>query len=425
MRYGKITKGLALAALAALAGSASAGVSFGPRTDIAAAQRPSSSVVADLNGDGLRDLAVTTDTPDKVLIYLNTGAGLGAPATLLTGAGSGPDSIAAGDLDGDGDQDLVVVLKNIGTIRAYMNTGGVFAAGASGAVGADPRAMIVTDVNGDHRPDFITSNRDSNDLSIASWNGAGFSVSSVATGQEPYGVAAGDFNADGKVDLAATNHRDRNVSLFTGNGAGGFAAAGTLNVGNPYRPDGVVFVDIERDGDMDLAVVASDNAVANQVFVFRNTAGAFGAPTLSPTGGMNSGQVVAADLDRDGDSDLAVLNVDSATLSILENLGGALGAPVTLTTGATPSHLALGNLVGSPSAELVVTGRDSNVVSIYENLTPPCPADVNEDGFVNGNDFDQFASWFDAGSALSDFNGDGFVNGNDYDEFAQAFDLGC
>ncbi|MCC6970268.1 MAG: VCBS repeat-containing protein [Phycisphaerales bacterium] len=412
-------------ALAALAGSALAGVSFGPRTDIAAAQRPSSSVVADFNGDGLGDLAVTTDTPDKILIYLNSGVGLGAPATLLTGAGTGPDSIAASDLDADGDNDLVVVLKNTSTIRAYMNTGGVFAPGASGAIGADPRAMIVADVNGDLRPDFITANRDSNDLSIASWNGAAFAVSSVATGEEPYGVAAGDFNGDGKVDLAATNHRDRNVSLLAGNGAGGFAGVGTLNVGNPYRPDGVVFTDIERDGDMDLAVVASDNAVANQVFLFRNAAGVFGAPTLSPTGGMNSGQVVAADMDRDGDADLAVLNVDSASMSILENLGGTLAAPAIVATGATPSHIAMGNLVGSPSAELIVAGRDSNIVSIYENLTPPCPSDVNADGFVNGDDFDQFASWFDAGSAAADFNNDGFVNGNDYDEFAQAFDLGC
>ena len=58
----KIKHSISALALAALAGSALAGVSFGPRTDIAAAQRPSSSVVADFNGDGLRDLAVTTDT---------------------------------------------------------------------------------------------------------------------------------------------------------------------------------------------------------------------------------------------------------------------------------------------------------------------------------------------------------------------------
>ncbi len=54
-----------------------------------------------------------------------------------------------------------------------------------------------------------------------------------------------------------------------------------------------------------------------------------------------------------------------------------------------------------------------------------CPADINWDGFVNGNDYDQFAAAFDEGAACADVNGDGFINGNDYDAFALWFDQGC
>ncbi|MFO0835413.1 MAG: hypothetical protein U0638_10600 [Phycisphaerales bacterium] len=54
-----------------------------------------------------------------------------------------------------------------------------------------------------------------------------------------------------------------------------------------------------------------------------------------------------------------------------------------------------------------------------------CPADFNHDGFVNGNDYDDFAVLFDEANQAADFNGDGFVNGNDYDEFADHFDVGC
>lgn len=57
--------------------------------------------------------------------------------------------------------------------------------------------------------------------------------------------------------------------------------------------------------------------------------------------------------------------------------------------------------------------------------TPACPADFNGDGFVNGNDYDEFADAFDGGLPAADLNDDGFVNGNDYDEFAVAFDAGC
>ncbi|MFO0835260.1 MAG: hypothetical protein U0638_09830 [Phycisphaerales bacterium] len=56
---------------------------------------------------------------------------------------------------------------------------------------------------------------------------------------------------------------------------------------------------------------------------------------------------------------------------------------------------------------------------------PRCPADFNDDGFVNGDDYDGFASAFDVADPLADFNADGFVNGDDYDAFASAFDAGC
>ena len=54
-----------------------------------------------------------------------------------------------------------------------------------------------------------------------------------------------------------------------------------------------------------------------------------------------------------------------------------------------------------------------------------CPADFNNDGFVNGDDYDGFASLFDVADPGADFNNDGFVNGNDYDAFASHFDAGC
>jgi hypothetical protein len=54
-----------------------------------------------------------------------------------------------------------------------------------------------------------------------------------------------------------------------------------------------------------------------------------------------------------------------------------------------------------------------------------CTSDFNLDGFVNGDDYDAFASVFDEGTFEADINRDGFVNGDDYDAFASAFDEGC
>lgn len=48
--------------------------------------------------------------------------------------------------------------------------------------------------------------------------------------------------------------------------------------------------------------------------------------------------------------------------------------------------------------------------------------DLNQDGFVNGNDFTIFSSEFaQAGYLVSDLNNDGSVNGNDFTSFSNAF----
>lgn len=54
-----------------------------------------------------------------------------------------------------------------------------------------------------------------------------------------------------------------------------------------------------------------------------------------------------------------------------------------------------------------------------------CLADFNHDGFINGDDYDAFAEFFETGDPGADINNDGFINGDDYDMFAEAFEAGC
>lgn len=56
---------------------------------------------------------------------------------------------------------------------------------------------------------------------------------------------------------------------------------------------------------------------------------------------------------------------------------------------------------------------------------PPCPSDFDNNGFVNGDDFDAFVDAFVLGDDLADINGDGFVTGDDYDAFVDQFAAGC
>ena len=68
-------------------------------------------------------------------------------------------------------------------------------------------------------------------------------------------------------------------------------------------------------------------------------------------------------------------------------------------------------------------------VNVYRALRSAratlCPGDFDHDGYVNGNDYDAFAEFFESGDPGADVNHDGYVNGNDYDLFAGHFEEGC
>ena len=66
-----------------------------------------------------------------------------------------------------------------------------------------------------------------------------------------------------------------------------------------------------------------------------------------------------------------------------------------------------------------------NASQDYNVFVDLCPADFNDDGFVNGDDFDEFVALFEYGDPNADYNGDLFVNGDDFDQFTANFEAGC
>jgi len=73
-----------------------------------------------------------------------------------------------------------------------------------------------------------------------------------------------------------------------------------------------------------------------------------------------------------------------------------------------------------PSGNGVAAGQ-----SVYTFSIDFCPSDVNQDGFVSGDDFDIFVAAFEAGDPSADYNGDTFVSGDDFDAFTLDFEAGC
>ncbi len=79
---------------------------------------------------------------------------------------------------------------------------------------------------------------------------------------------------------------------------------------------------------------------------------------------------------------------------------------------------------GKRSTPIYIDTRNGDP-DVYTNRILFCTADINHDGFLNGDDYDAFANAFESGGTLADYNHDGFVNGDDYDTFAADFEEGC
>ena len=95
------------------------------------------------------------------------------------------------------------------------------------------------------------------------------------------------------------------------------------------------------------------------------------------TWGAHPYSVCAADLDGDGDSDLAVANYSSNNVSILKNNGdGTFAAAVNYGVGINPVSVCAADLDGDGDSDLAVANSGSNDVSILIN-TSPAPTNVD------------------------------------------------
>jgi len=274
------------------------------KTPIAA--NASAIAVADLDGDGKADLAVT-GSDGKLSTYHGNGDG------SFTITSSTAAKIAAGsplllaDLDGDGKLDLLAVThadaNNETVITFHGNGNATFAAGVAqpGPYIQFMTDLAIGDFNGDGRMDVIESASH-----LATGKGDGTFNAPTTLSLTTSRAIAGDFNRDGKSDYLSIGTLSATVHL--GNGNGTFTNGATYTVGGTYSG---VTADMDGDGNLDIVLAGND-----LVTVMRSAGdGTFAVRAYV----ANSARLAVADFDGDHHPD--VLATSSPLLFLLHGNG--------------------------------------------------------------------------------------------------------
>ena len=286
----------------------------------------------DLDNDNDLDVVLTEEgscaggNGNRIFIARNNG---NANFTLVTQLNPpvGPSGIGGGDLNGDGKIDLVTGTAAIGvflgnenlTFQPIVNSG------------TRPTVFKIADFNGDNILDVglveFTGQPFGTDrigISLGAGNGT-FALANTQTGSSvdeglriSSDIDAADVDRDGDLDLAVSNSASNDISIFLNNGNGSLQPHQRYGVG--YAPLHSAAADFNGDGKTDLAssIALPPGGLTNAVVVLRNIAA--------------NNRRARFDFDGDGKADISVFRPSSGTWYVQQSTAGFTGVGFGLST---------------------------------------------------------------------------------------------
>ena len=373
----------------------------------------------DRDGDGDTDLAVAVEN-DGTVIHVNNARGtlsvnftadLGAPVQSIASPPLVPDDAAKSP-------QRVQWLRERAAVVAVASPG---FAGQPGSVfvgnrqfddfeaGNGPIDVAMADVDNDFRPDVLVTSFRSSTFTVFSPEET-FDATTIETGlTESVAIDPADLNGDGNVDIVVAGIGG--VQVFVGDGAGGFRPAVMEDAG-PDAVD-VVLADVNDDGLSDIVSVASDGTVT----VFRTLRSGRTRIRESVSSIARATDLAAGDFNRDGLVDLAIASKDASRVMFLGGLGRGRFTPLTSVATRNPTDLVAFDLDGDGDDELAVLNlfNDEPSAPLLPSTLTVLRLDVAEDSirFNSANNRLDFAfPHLQTGQSM-DVNRDGQLSPSD------------
>jgi sugar lactone lactonase YvrE len=318
-------------------------ISFLTKADYSTGSFSEFVTTGDIDGDGKPDMVVANYNSSSISLFRNTstnGSISFAPKVdLITGSKS--YRIAIGDLNADGKADLAVTCWTCNVVSIFTNKSAVgeisFGAPTDYITGLYQSGAIISDLDGDTKPDLIIGNYTSSIFIFKNNSSTGIisfapKVNYATGGNGPSDVATtaiaiGDLNMDSKPDLAIANFtmNENSVSVFINT-----SDKGTISLDprkefpvGPYVLD-IAITDLDGDAKPDIALSHGGFGTPNisGVSIIKNET-ANGSLSFSPdvlfANGTSSFTTVLNDFDGDGKADIAFANNKYFTISVLRD----------------------------------------------------------------------------------------------------------
>ncbi len=381
----------------------------------------SAATIADLDGDGLRDVVIGMSDGTGAAVILNTGAQtFGSPIFYGGAAGSANFVVACDDLDGDADRDLILVGPQT---YVLLNSGSGTFSVLGNALPPDTHnysVLALTDFDGDTVPDVLGCGNYGATLIAAHGNGDGtfgFDVKLAADYADA--LVFSDIDGDSDEDAVTINKSISALETFARLG-GTFGAPAVTSLSFP--PSGLATGRFNADAAPDYATVISDIGVV--IVVLNDGSGGF-APVQPYATGQWPIDVVAGDLDGNGLDDLVVICTSSGetaaagkgargdkgqaeaqfTHSLLIYLAAPTGFPFSPSSvinipGGCPNGAAIGDVTQDGRMDIVVPLTCTDEIMVYPATAPG----------VFGTGFQAAAVTAPSAVAVRDVDGEGSLD---------------